>query len=138
MAVCVAIIGKNNAPRFFSCLDSDNELELQYEVHAALDVVEERLSAVKDSKELYLGQLYSTETYKIFGYVTNTKVKFIIVINSSSTTLRDNEVRTMFKRLHSLYSNAICNPFCAPGDEIISKKFSDYINIIVNGNAVHK
>ena len=28
-----------------------------------------------------------------FGYATNTKIKFIIVLQSSNATLRDNEVR---------------------------------------------
>lgn len=55
----------------------DKELELQYRVHAALDVVEEKCQpiskATPESKELYLGMLYSTETHKMcvffFKYV---------------------------------------------------------------------
>jgi hypothetical protein len=37
----------------------------------------------------------STLTKSRFGYVTNTKIKFIIVVESSNTLLRDNEVRTV-------------------------------------------
>ena len=33
-----------------------------------------------------------TETFS-YGYVTNTKVKFVIVVESSNTNLRDNEIR---------------------------------------------
>lgn len=77
----------------------DKELELQYRVHAALDVVEEKSiggpKQTPDSRELYLGMLYSTETHNIYGYITNTKVKFIIVVDSSSTNLRENEVRNV-------------------------------------------
>lgn len=47
----------------------DKELELQYRVHAALDVVEEKCQPISkstpESKELYLGMLYSTETHKM-------------------------------------------------------------------------
>lgn len=42
-----------------------------------------------------------TLTENRFGYVTNTKIKFIIVVESSNTLLRDNEVRmvsTFLKR----------------------------------------
>ena len=30
-----------------------------------------------------------------YGYVTNTKVKFVIVVESSNSSLRDNEIRTV-------------------------------------------
>lgn len=47
----------------------DKELELQYRVHAALDVVEEKcapgLKPTADSRDLYLGMLYTTEKFKM-------------------------------------------------------------------------
>lgn len=100
----------------------DKELELQYRVHAALDVVEEKCQpiskATPESKELYLGMLYSTETHKMcvffffliclnkyvilsflslfsYGFVTNTKIKFVIVVDSGNIALRENEVRAV-------------------------------------------
>ena len=30
-----------------------------------------------------------------YGYVTNTKIKFVIVVESSNTQLRDNEIRSV-------------------------------------------
>lgn len=58
-----------NAPLYLSTTDMDKELELQYRVHAALDVVEEKCQPVakgsSETKELYLGLLYSTETHKM-------------------------------------------------------------------------
>ena len=48
-------------------------------VHTSLDVVEEKIATgsknASDSRELYLGLLYPTEDYKVYGYVTNTKVQ---------------------------------------------------------------
>lgn len=32
-----------------------------------------------------------------FGYVTNTKIKFIIVVDSTNMALRDNEIRSVSK-----------------------------------------
>lgn len=47
----------------------DKELDLQYRVHAALDVVEEKCAAgqkqAQDSRDLYIGLLYSTEYHKM-------------------------------------------------------------------------
>ncbi|XP_063218069.1 trafficking protein particle complex subunit 2-like protein [Bacillus rossius redtenbacheri] len=138
MAVCIAVIGKDNSPKFLSCLDPDAELQFHYRVHTSLDVVEEKLSAAGkgggDVRELYLGLLYSTEEHKIFGYVTNTKIKFIIVVESSNTLLRDNEVRMMFRKLHTLYTDVVCNPFYIPGDPITSKHFDKAVANIMAGN----
>lgn len=58
---------------------------------------------------------------QVFGYVTNTRIKFIIIVDSSTTSLRDNETRQMFRRLHLAYTNAIANPFYVPGQQIKSK-----------------
>ncbi|XP_075209750.1 trafficking protein particle complex subunit 2-like protein [Lycorma delicatula] len=142
MAVCIAVIGKENSPKYVRCLDKDQELQFHYKVHTSLDIVEEKLpfktvgSSGKvsgDARDLYLGLLYSTEEHKIFGYVTNTKVKFIVVVDATNTSLRDNEVRTMFRKVHIAYMDVICNPFYIPGDKITSKKFDAIMKGIMSG-----
>ncbi|KAG8224545.1 hypothetical protein J437_LFUL002149 [Ladona fulva] len=136
MAVCVAVIGKDNSPKYILCLNPNQELQFHYRVHTSLDVVEEKLKATgdRDVRELYIGQLYSTEEHKIFGYVTNTRIKFIVVVESSNTSLRDNEVRMMFRNLHSAYTDVVCNPFYIPGDPITSKNFDNTVRRIMSGN----
>ncbi|KAH8263967.1 hypothetical protein KR038_010779 [Drosophila bunnanda] len=138
MAFCIAVIGKDNAPLYLTTSDMEQELELQYHVHAALDVVEEKCLIGKgapESKELYLGLLYSTENHKIYGFVTNSRVKFIVVIDSSNVALRENEVRAIFRNLHILYTDAVCNPFYIPGESLTSKKFDRAVQKLMNGNA---
>ncbi|XP_041971592.1 trafficking protein particle complex subunit 2-like protein [Aricia agestis] len=152
MAVCVAVIGKDNAPLYIGGVandtNTDNELSRQWLVHTALDALEERLAATNtnntnnanaaraDLRELYLGLLYSTDTHKIYGYVTNTRIKLVLVTSSISLTgsnIRDAEVRTALRRLHALYADAICNPFHLPGDQITSPKFDKQVkNLILN------
>ena len=34
--------------------------------------------------DLYLGQLFAVEDYKVFGYITNSKIKFIVVIQDTA------------------------------------------------------
>lgn len=135
MAVCVAVISKENWPLYIRTISTDNELKFHYTVHTSLDVVEEKLSAANknanDLRELYLGLLYPTEDYKVYGCVTNTKIKFVIVVESSNTSLRDNEIRSMFRRLHGAYVDLVSNAFYNPGDKITSRAFENVIKGIL-------
>ncbi|XP_066259491.1 trafficking protein particle complex subunit 2-like protein [Euwallacea similis] len=137
MAVCAAIVGKNNSPKFFCCINPDEELNFQYKVLSSLDIIDEKLNpsnkSASENRELYLGQLYALETCKIYGYVTNTKVKLIIVVDSSNMILRDNEIRSMFRKIHSEYVDMVSNPFYIPGEPITSKSFDTSIKSIITG-----
>ncbi|XP_073439566.1 trafficking protein particle complex subunit 2-like protein [Dendrobates tinctorius] len=131
MAVCVAVIAKENYPLYIRSIPTENQLKFHYTVHTSLDVVDEKISAMGkalvDQRELYLGLLYPTEDYKVYGYVTNSKVKFVMVVDSSNTALRDNEIRSMFRKLHNSYTDVMCNPFYNPGDPIQSRSFDNTV-----------
>ncbi|XP_041054627.1 trafficking protein particle complex subunit 2-like protein [Carcharodon carcharias] len=131
IVLCVAVITKENYPLYIKTVPMENELKFHCTVHTSLDVVEEKISAVGkalvDQRELYLGLLYPSEDYKVYGFVTNTKVKFVIVVDSSNITLRDNEIRSMFRKLPNSYTDVLCNPFYNPGELIQSKVFGNMI-----------
>ncbi|XP_026804154.1 trafficking protein particle complex subunit 2-like protein [Rhopalosiphum maidis] len=136
MALCVAVVSKENAPKYVTSLNPEDELQIQYEIHSSIDFVEEKLkTGKKDMRDLYLGLLYSTEDHKIYGYVTNTKVKFFVVIDSGNLLLRDNEIRFMFRKLHTAYTDLMCNPFYIPGDYITSENFNKVARGILTGNS---
>ncbi|KAK3528143.1 hypothetical protein QTP86_023870, partial [Hemibagrus guttatus] len=138
-----------NYPLYIRSVPTQSELKFHYTVHTSLDVVEEKVSAVgkvmADQRELYLGLLYPTEDYKVYpsdatdflqftllyGYVTNSKVKFVIVVDSSNTSLRDNEIRSMFRKLHNSFTDVMCNPFYNPGDPIQSKAFDSTVSAMM-------
>ena len=63
--------------------------------------------------------------------MTNTKVKFIVIVDASNTSLRDNEIRQMFRKLHLAYTQLMCNPFYIPGDKITSKKFEKIVRSLM-------
>ncbi|KAL5659725.1 hypothetical protein ACJX0J_032888, partial [Zea mays] len=73
----------NNPLYLQSFTEADDALKLHHIVHCSLDVIDERVSNPKRSaptlNETFLGLLYPTENYKVYGYLTNTKVKFIMV-----------------------------------------------------------
>ncbi|XP_076060749.1 trafficking protein particle complex subunit 2-like protein [Oratosquilla oratoria] len=138
MVVCVAVIGKENSPLYLWVGSGREELQLHYLAHTGLDVIQEKVAAIAktpgDARELYLGLLYASEEFKVFGYTTNTRIKIVVITDASNTTLRDNEIRMMFRRLHNLYSNVVCNPFYIPGEPITSKEFENTVRQLVAGN----
>lgn len=93
MAVAIAVLGKEvnislkfysnskhisshtvsllqNSLKYFACLNPELDLQFRYKMHTALDFIEEKLSSAgkptNDVRELYLGQLYAAEDYKLF------------------------------------------------------------------------
>ncbi|KAH7518396.1 hypothetical protein FEM48_Zijuj09G0167200 [Ziziphus jujuba var. spinosa] len=79
--------------------------------------------------ETFLGLLYPTENYKVYGYLTNTKVKFILV--TTDLDVKDADVRNYFRSFHAAYVDAVSNPFHVPGKKITSKTFAERVTNIV-------
>ncbi|CAN0878823.1 Trafficking protein particle complex subunit 2-like protein [Linum grandiflorum] len=147
MIVCVAVVGHQNNPLYIqSFTEADDALKLHHIVHCSLDVVDERVNNPKKSgptlNETFLGLLYPTENYKVYGYLTNTKVKFILV--TTDLDVRDVDVRNVsavvadcriwihfFRRFHAAYVDAVSNPFHVPGKKITSRTFAERVSNIV-------
>lgn len=120
--MCVAVIGKENSPLYIVGCSDCQELNFHYSRLTSLDVVEEKLTAgttnkasCSDHRDLYLGSLNSSENQKVFSYVTNTNIKFIIIVDYTNTSLGDNVTRLMFRKLHTAYMNVVANPFYVGG-----------------------
>mmetsp|Transcript_11867 Transcript_11867/g.30306 ORF Transcript_11867/g.30306 Transcript_11867/m.30306 type:complete len:87 (+) Transcript_11867:65-325(+) len=79
---------------------------------------------------MYLGLLYPTEDYKVFGYLTGTNVKLILVADSFNA--KEAVVKKVFRDLHSAYIDAVSNPFYNPGKKIESKSFEQRVDRAVN------
>ncbi|XP_071700656.1 uncharacterized protein [Rutidosis leptorrhynchoides] len=140
MIVCIAVVGHQNNPLYIqSFTEADDALKLHHIVHCSLDVVDERVNNPKKSgmmlNETFLGLLYPTENYKVYGYLTNTKVKFILV--TTDLDVRDADVRNFFRRFHSAYLDAGSNPFHVPGKKITSKTFGERVSSIVKSVSFH-
>lgn len=91
-AACVAVIADNNRLLYLRTADCPDPLFYHFKAHAALDVIEDKLSKRRragahstvaagptqqqhQSWEPYLGLLYPMEDHRVYGYVTNTNVK---------------------------------------------------------------
>ncbi|XP_012368090.1 trafficking protein particle complex subunit 2-like protein [Octodon degus] len=135
MAVCIMVIVKENYPFYVRSIPVENELKFHSVVHTSLDLVDEKISAMGkalvDQRGLCPGLLYPTEDYKVYGYVTNSKVKFVTLVDSSNTAHRDNEICSMFWKLHNSYTDVTCNPFPNPGDRIRPRVFDNMVTSLM-------
>eukprot|EP00162_Nutomonas_longa_P000081 comp10097_c0_seq1/m.11986 comp10097_c0_seq1/g.11986 ORF comp10097_c0_seq1/g.11986 comp10097_c0_seq1/m.11986 type:complete len:137 (-) comp10097_c0_seq1:15-425(-) len=133
MIACVAIVSKQNSPLYLRSFGSTDGFRFHYIIHTSLDMIEEKSSKGKGSGgsdgSFFLGLLYPIEDFQIYGYITNTKVKMILVLDDNEA--KDSEVHQFFKQLHSLYIGAIFNPFHDPDARIESKLFDQKVISLV-------
>ncbi|KAI8099230.1 Sedlin, N-terminal conserved region-domain-containing protein [Halteromyces radiatus] len=109
---CIAIIGKQNNPLFIKNFSSTHpDLKYHYIAHTSIDIIEERVTNGPKQLDLYLGLLYAMEDLAVYGYMTNTKVKFIVVISVTDGVIRDTDMKAIFRKIHQAYVSHVCNPF---------------------------
>ncbi|EPR58860.1 putative Sedlin, N-terminal region protein [Toxoplasma gondii TgCatPRC2] len=151
MAVaCVCFIGKQNEPLSLQVFNSDDDLSMQFAAYAALDIVEEKVQAQESlsspygptggavsslppsSADCYLGvicpALCLNRDYLFHAYVCTTGVKILVAIEQRNHYLQ-HDVRNLFRRLHRLYADTICNPFLL--DTIETPEFLSELDAIV-------
>ena len=83
----------------------------------------------KAAKDAFLGMIYPTEDYRLYGYVCNTRAKFILLYDDLEDPPEE-EVRETFRRLHVAYVEATCNPFARPGQRINSQRFTAQVRAL--------
>ena len=58
----------------------------------------------------FLGLLLPIEETRVYGYITNTKIKFILIVEDDGDNI-DVEIQRLFNDIHELYIQDIMNPF---------------------------
>eukprot|EP00126_Sphaerothecum_destruens_P008434 Sdes_comp20210_c0_seq1m13555 len=106
MLHCVAIMGRDNRLLFWRIYSQNSSVEFNFMVHSSLDIFAEKLK--NSSQDSFLGLLQPLEDFKIYGYQSNTGIKFVAVLDFQDSGMN---VKSFFKDLHLLYINSLCNPF---------------------------
>ncbi|PRP85002.1 trafficking protein particle complex subunit 2-like protein [Planoprotostelium fungivorum] len=88
----------------------------------------------KASVDTYLGLLCPTEDYKVFGYITNSKIKLIMLVDDLE--VKEAEIKQFFRVFHSKFADAVCNPFYVIDQPINSKRFDMDITNLVKSKAL--
>ena len=141
---CVAFVSATSQSLFFRVFSaasgSDEELALQLAVFSALDAIDERVperrvpppppGTALPPVGSFLNLLLPVEDHKVFGYLTATSVRIIVIVKD--VLLREDRVRELFVRLHAAYADAIASPFASVGDApITSPSFASAIDTVV-------
>ncbi|KAI8366608.1 Sedlin, partial [Blakeslea trispora] len=133
-----------NNPLFIKNFSTSHpDLKYHYIAHTSIDVIEERklisliVSNGPKHLDLYLGLLYAmedlaTDGLDSYGYVTNTRVKLVVVVSVTDGTIRDADMKALLRRIHTAYVSNVCNPFYNMDSQksIQSKAFSRTIEAI--------
>ncbi|KAL0234673.1 hypothetical protein PCE1_001709 [Barthelona sp. PCE] len=115
---CICIISKDNKPLYFHSV-TGSEFELRFTVHAALDVLDEKADA-KDVS-CFKGLLFLTEEFKVYGYIANTHLRFVLIIdNDDNFEIPDSAVRGVFNSIHKELTKLYLNPFFTDFDTTIT------------------
>ncbi|CAF1146279.1 unnamed protein product [Adineta steineri] len=135
MACCVAVLIKEN---LIYLRRSTEELKFLFLIHASIDILDDKVNQLtkpggdRDTKDFYLGLLYPVEEYKIYGYVSPTRVKFILIFeHSTSSSLKDSDIKLLFQRLHQAYIDCVSNPFYEPNTQLKSKRFEQVVTSLM-------
>jgi trafficking protein particle complex subunit 2 len=118
----IAVIGKQNNPLYIS----NSTLKYDFISHCCIDIIEK-----SERKEAYLGLLCCLEDSTCFGYLTNTGIKIILMMETKDVQMRDTMVLKVFAKVHDLFINHSLNPFYEPGTMIVCQKFKSNIDEIV-------
>lgn len=72
-------------------------LKYHFLAHSALDIIEERIVSGAKTIDTYFGLLHVLEEVSVYGFLTNTLVKIIIMIEGGdgSGGLRDSDVKAV-------------------------------------------
>lgn len=134
--LALAIVNTANRPLLirttYDNVDEDEAIRLVYLMHASLDIVDEKIEQ-PTSRDNYLGVLYQCEQFKIFGLMSTTKVKILLMISQRYNfgQPRENDIRLMLKNIHKAYVDATAmNPFYKPNEPVKSKRLDTYLDTI--------
>ncbi|KAF0556895.1 Sedlin [Gigaspora margarita] len=130
---CIAIIGKMNNPLYIKNFSTTHpDLKYHYIAHTSIDVIEERVSTSPEASDTYLGLLYAMEDLAVYGYLTNTRVKFVVVLSVPDAVIKNSDMKSIFRKIHTAYINQVCNPFYNLDGKksIVSKRFITAIDAI--------
>ncbi|KAK9896298.1 Sedlin [Cystobasidium minutum MCA 4210] len=139
----IALIGRQNQPLFIKSYGRptatvEEDLKWHFVAHTSLDVFEEREASNFRQNDHYAGLLQVMDDYAVYGYQTSTRVKIVLVLALTEETVKDNDIKTIFKAIHNAYVAYLSNPFnesCGEGPDFVappihSKKFEDKLKNI--------
>jgi hypothetical protein len=130
MIASICVIGRLNNPLYLQTFNNYlDRTRFAHLSHAALDLVAERLAEGRHHDNAYLGLLFPADEFNVYGYLSNTGIKFVVV--TSESLENDASIHFLMQQLHEAYSANIFNPFASPDGPITSKRFAARVGQLV-------
>ncbi|CEO98347.1 Trafficking protein particle complex subunit 2-like protein [Plasmodiophora brassicae] len=135
---CLAVLGNQptHNPLFVRVFGERDALQFHYFVHCAVDIIEEKVQSSRGVSpapfDKYLGYLCPIDEYKVYGYMTVSDIKFIVVVQD--VFVRDSDMKGLFRWLHNLYVDTLMNPFAEPGKPITSRRFCGEVDKVIGSH----
>lgn len=137
----IAIVNAANCPLLIRThlddIDKEEATKLIYLLHASLDIIEEKVEQ-PTSRDNFLGLLYHCEQHRIYGLMSTTKIKVLLMIGQryNYETPRENDIRSMLKNIHRAYIDATAmNPFYKSSETIKSKRLDTFLDGIFESSS---
>ncbi|KAJ1961528.1 hypothetical protein IWQ62_003835 [Dispira parvispora] len=130
---CIAVIGKQNNPLYLRNFDgTPDDLKYHYIAHTSCDVIEEKISGGAKTPDMFLGLLQTVGDLAVYGYITNTHIKFIVVITIPEIIVKDIDMRNIFRDVHAAFIALASNPFYEidTTKPVVSRNFNSFIEMI--------
>ncbi|CAN0572582.1 unnamed protein product [Ectocarpus sp. 12 AP-2014] len=71
---------------------------------------------------MFLGHLCPIDEYRVYGYMTSTRLKLLAVLEDVND-IREPELKRVFSTVHNVYVNYLRNPFSPLAKPVDSAKF---------------
>lgn len=85
--------------------------------------------ASASDRDMFLGLLFPADEHRLYGYVTSTNIKLVLVVSDPAAVDRD--IKKLFRSIHESYIALVSNPFYNPDSVIESKKFDSSMDALL-------
>jgi len=121
--VYIGVITKEGQPLDLQDFRSNKEISMSFVVYSCLDIVERKIKELAETREYsqnYLGYLgpalLGEGDYALYGWVSFTGVKFIVVILENYEQRNDEKIKAFLQNIENLYQRTMSNPFYSSHD----------------------
>ncbi|KAE9553500.1 hypothetical protein FO519_003292 [Halicephalobus sp. NKZ332] len=126
MVLCISLLANDQPPLYFKCIPGDvnREDDLRLFVYSSLDVFDEKMQAIgnKPHQELFLGSLYLNNKFRSYGYMTNTQVKILVVVDATNQSIKEHDMRVMsVKPVNRVVKITNVSDFVTPSQQCVLK-----------------
>ncbi len=83
----------------------------------------------QSSLDSFLGVLYPTEEWCVYGHVTSSGAKLILVLDDSGVEAA--KIKSFLRDVAFLYCDIVSNPFCEIGAPITSPRFKERLAVLL-------